>query len=91
VIADDAYLRESILQPNAKIVNGYDANVMPNFQGQLSEENVIQLIAYIKSLAGNAAPAPTQGGNPPATAPTPAVKKPKVAIKEAAANMMPQQ
>ncbi len=45
VIADDAYLRESILDPNAKIVAGFEPNVMPNFKGQVSEENVIQLIA----------------------------------------------
>jgi cytochrome c oxidase subunit 2 len=57
VLADDAYLRESILQPNAKIVAGFEPNIMPNFQGQLSEEQVIQLIAYIKSLASGAAPA----------------------------------
>ncbi len=50
VIADDAYLRESILDPNAKIVAGFEPNVMPNFKGQVSEENVIQLIGFIKSL-----------------------------------------
>lgn len=57
VIADDAYLRESILDPNAKIVAGFEPNVMPNFKGQVSEEGVIQLIAFIKSLAGNSAAA----------------------------------
>jgi cytochrome c oxidase subunit 2 len=88
VIADDAYLRESILQPNAKIVNTFEANVMPNFQGQLSEENVIQLIAYIKSLSPAAAPA--QGGNQPAAVPAGSTKKPKAPIK-AAANPVPQQ
>ena len=49
VVADEQYLRESILNPRAKIVQGYDA-IMPSFQGQLSEEQVLQLIAYIKSL-----------------------------------------
>ena len=49
VIADDAYLRESILQPMAKIVKGYPP-AMPTFAGQLSEEEVMSLIAYIKSL-----------------------------------------
>ncbi|HEY7306672.1 MAG TPA: cytochrome c oxidase subunit II [Bryobacteraceae bacterium] len=68
VIADDAYLRESILDANAKIVNGFEPNVMPNFKGQLSEENVIQLIAYIKSLSP-AAPA-SQQGRPPTTTPS---------------------
>ena len=54
VTADDAYLRESILDPNAKIVQGFEPNVMPNFKGQIAEENVIQLIAYIKSLSPSA-------------------------------------
>jgi len=51
VAADDAYIRESILEPNAKVVSGFQPNIMPNFKGQLSEESVIQLIAYIKSLS----------------------------------------
>jgi cytochrome c oxidase subunit 2 len=50
IIADDAYLRESILQPTAKIVQGFQP-IMPTYQGQLSEENLIQLIEYIKSLS----------------------------------------
>lgn len=58
--ADDAYLRESILEPNAKIVAGFEPNVMPNFKGQLSEEQTIQLIAYIKSLSPTG-PASQQG------------------------------
>jgi cytochrome c oxidase subunit 2 len=48
-VADDTYLRESILVPAAKIVAGYQP-VMPTFQGQLGEEDVAALIAYIKSL-----------------------------------------
>jgi cytochrome c oxidase subunit II len=64
VIADDAYLRESILEPNAKIVAGFEPNVMPNFKGQISEEGVIQLIAYIKSLSPTA-PASQQGTQQP--------------------------
>jgi cytochrome c oxidase subunit 2 len=51
VIADDAYLRESILNPQAKIVAGFQRpSIMPSFQGLLSEEQVLELIAYIKSL-----------------------------------------
>jgi cytochrome c oxidase subunit 2 len=49
VTADEAYIRESILQPNAKIVAGY-APVMPTFQGLVTEEGVLQLVEYIKSL-----------------------------------------
>lgn len=49
VMADEAYLRESILTPGAKVVAGFNP-VMPTFQGQLSEEQVLQIIAYLKSL-----------------------------------------
>ncbi len=57
VTANDDYLRESILTPQAKIVAGFQP-VMPTFKGQLSEEQVMQLIAYIKSLGG---PSGTEG------------------------------
>jgi cytochrome c oxidase subunit 2 len=50
VVADEAYLRESILDPRAKIVQGYQA-VMPTFQGLVSEEGMLQLVTYIKSLS----------------------------------------
>ena len=46
---DESYIRESIINPNAKIVKGYPP-VMPTFRGQLSEEQILDLIAYIKSL-----------------------------------------
>ncbi len=49
VTADDAYIRESILQPQAKIVKGYNP-IMPSFQGKLTDAQVQQLIDYIKSL-----------------------------------------
>jgi cytochrome c oxidase subunit 2 len=49
VLADENYLRESIVNPGAKIVEGYE-NVMPSFQGQINEEDLLALIAYIKSL-----------------------------------------
>jgi cytochrome c oxidase subunit 2 len=49
VVADETYIRESILNPRAKIVAGYQP-VMPTFQGQVSEEQVLQLLAYIKSM-----------------------------------------
>ncbi len=67
VVADDAYLRESILTPKAKIVAGYQP-LMPTFQGLVSEEQVLQLIAYIKSLKGPQA-APGAAVPAPATAP----------------------
>jgi cytochrome c oxidase subunit 2 len=49
VVADDGYLRESIVNPQAKIVAGYKP-VMPTFQGLISEEDVMRLLAYVKSL-----------------------------------------
>ncbi|MGE3342076.1 MAG: cytochrome c oxidase subunit II [Vicinamibacterales bacterium] len=49
VVADENYLRESIMNPMAKIVRGYQP-LMPTFQGTVSEENLLQLIAYIKTL-----------------------------------------
>jgi cytochrome c oxidase subunit 2 len=49
VTADDAYIRESIVEPNAKIVAGYQP-LMPTYQGQLTEEQILALTAYIRSL-----------------------------------------
>lgn len=53
VMADESYLRESILHSQAKIVAGYQP-LMPTFQGLVSEEGLMSLMEYIKSLpAGN--------------------------------------
>jgi cytochrome c oxidase subunit 2 len=49
VTADLDYLRESILDPRARIVAGYNA-VMPTYQGQIGEEELVQLLQYIRSL-----------------------------------------
>ncbi|HSR66418.1 MAG TPA: cytochrome c oxidase subunit II [Acidobacteriota bacterium] len=51
---DEEYTRESILNPRAKVVSGYQP-VMPSFQGQISEENLLRLIAYIKSIGADTA------------------------------------
>jgi cytochrome c oxidase subunit II len=51
VIADESYIRESILNPNAKITYAFKRDVMPTFDGQISEEGILQLIAFIKSLS----------------------------------------
>lgn len=64
VTADDAYIRESILQPAAKIVARYPP-VMPTFQGQLTEEQILDLTAYIKSLQSQPVPAKGYGIAPP--------------------------
>jgi cytochrome c oxidase subunit 2 len=52
VTADENYLRESILNPQAKITAGFQP-LMPPFQGRVNEEQVMQLIAYIKALGDN--------------------------------------
>jgi len=66
VVADEAYIRESILQPKAKIVAGYQP-VMPTFQGLVTEEQILNLTAYIKSLQSQ--PVPAKGaGIAPSTA-----------------------
>ncbi|MBN59807.1 MAG: cytochrome c oxidase subunit II [Gemmatimonadetes bacterium] len=50
VTVDVDYLRESILQPRAKIVEGYEP-IMPVFEGQISEQSLLQIVSYIKSLS----------------------------------------
>ena len=50
-MADEAYIRESIVLPQAKVVAGFQP-VMPTFQGLVTEEQLLQLIAYVKSLKG---------------------------------------
>lgn len=57
--ADESYLRESILNPQAKLVAGYQP-LMPTFQGLVNEEALMALIEYIKTLQP-AAGAPNQG------------------------------
>ena len=52
VIADENYIRESILAPSAKVVNGYQP-IMPSFAGQISDDELIDLIAYIKSIGAD--------------------------------------
>ena len=50
VIADEAYIRDSILQPRKDIVAGFEP-IMPSFKGQVTEGQITRLIAYIKSLS----------------------------------------
>ncbi|MDQ1728539.1 MAG: cytochrome c oxidase subunit [Pyrinomonadaceae bacterium] len=74
--ADESYIRESIENPAAKVVNGFNP-IMPTFQGQVTPEQLIQIISYIKSLqisnpqsttpaapAAKAAPATQTGATP---------------------------
>ena len=77
VVADDAYIRESIVNPQAKIVSGFQP-IMPTFQGLVTEEQLLQLISYVKSLSGagaTQAPAGTSAPTQPQTRSTPENKK----------------
>jgi cytochrome c oxidase subunit II len=49
VVVDEAYVRESILNPGAKITAGFQP-IMPAFQGLVTEEQLLELIEYVKSL-----------------------------------------
>jgi cytochrome c oxidase subunit 2 len=57
VVADDAYLRDSILQPTRDVVDGYP-DIMPSFSGLIGDEEVLALTAYIRSLRDQEAKAP---------------------------------
>ena len=75
-MVDEGYLRESILNSQAKIVKGFQP-LMPTFQGLISEENLVALIEHVKSMSPNATPGapaapPASAG---ATAGKPAEKK----------------
>ena len=74
VTADEGYIRESILNPQAKVVTGFGP-IMPSFQGQISEEQLLQLVAYVKSLS-TAKPEAATAKPPPAPAQPSAAAKP---------------
>jgi cytochrome c oxidase subunit 2 len=63
VVADEAYVRESIVNPAARVVAGYQP-VMPTYQGLVSEEQLIALVAYIESLQVPSEAAPASDGAP---------------------------
>jgi len=63
VVADEAYVRESIVNPQAKVVAGFQP-IMPTFQGLVTEEQLLQLIAYVRSLGEVAPPAPAGAAAP---------------------------
>lgn len=50
VLADEDYVRESILEPQAKLVAGWPP-VMPTYKGRLQDREITALIAYLKSLS----------------------------------------
>lgn len=55
VIADDRYIRDSILLPHSQVVAGYSP-IMPAFTGQISESDLLAVIAYLKSTASHTTP-----------------------------------
>jgi len=63
VKADEEYIRNSILNPSGQVVEGYQP-IMPTFKGQVTEEQLVSLVAYVKSLNPNAA---TTGSTPTTT------------------------
>jgi cytochrome c oxidase subunit 2 len=73
VSADETYIRESILNPGAKIVGGYK-NIMPTFEGQIDEDGLIALVAYVKALGNGMGNPPVPVANPDA-APYPVTPK----------------
>ena len=75
ITADEAYVRNSILNPSEHIVAGYP-NIMPTFKGQVGEEQLLQIMTYIKSLSPNqssgiSTTAPARSNNPRTGVPTP--------------------
>ena len=68
LVADDAYIRESILSPGAKIVAGWE-NIMPTFRGQISEEEIYSLVAYFRSLERGQTPPRVEDYPPPTATP----------------------
>jgi cytochrome c oxidase subunit 2 len=85
VTADEAYIRESVLNPTAKVVAGFQP-IMPTFQGQISEEQIFHLIEYIKSLS---IAAPATGAADPNPS-TPAVPMPATQPAETPGSAAPQ-
>lgn len=53
VVVDESYLRDSILLPQKQVVAGFEP-IMPSFEGQISEADILKIIAYIKSLSTEA-------------------------------------
>ena len=83
VKADDEYIRNSILNPSSQIVEGFQP-IMPTFKGQVTEEQLVSLVAYIKSLSGvtgsaasstNSATSPASSNSATNTASTPAANR----------------
>ena len=68
-VANDDYIRRSILEPSAQVVDGWQP-IMPTFQGQLGEEQLLALVAYVRSIG------PGPGAAPPQPRPSPPPRPP---------------
>jgi len=75
VVADNEYVRESIVTPWRLITKGYD-QTMPAYKGQLTEEQVLNLMTYIKSVSGSVAGSPTAPAGRETKGTTPGVDGP---------------
>lgn len=73
ITADENYIRESILNPSAKVTSGFKP-IMPVFQGLVSEEQLTALVAYVKSLTPQASGA---AGTPSLISPGKQPQEPK--------------
>jgi cytochrome c oxidase subunit 2 len=68
VLADEEYIRRSIEDPGAEVVFGYQ-NIMPTFKGQISREEINEVIAFIKELRQGRMPTRVEETPPPRTTP----------------------
>jgi cytochrome c oxidase subunit 2 len=74
VVADEDYIRRSILYPGSQIVAGWQ-DIMPTFRGQVSEEEIVELIAFIKGLRRGQTPRRVEDYPPPTQTPPINTKK----------------
>lgn len=86
--ADETYVRDSIVNPTKNIVQGYQP-IMPTFKGQVTEEQMNWLVAYIKSLGTNQAASSSAPATAAPAASTPANAAPAVPAPKTAANSSP--
>jgi cytochrome c oxidase subunit II len=89
ISADETYIRESILNPGAKVVSGFK-NIMPTFEGQIDEDGMVALVQYVKALGNGMANVPVPVANPDA-APYPVAPKSEPQMAKPDNNTMPTQ
>jgi cytochrome c oxidase subunit 2 len=75
ITADETYIRESIVTPSAKVVNGFQP-IMPTYQGLVAEEGLMQLVAYVRSLQRPSGPSGMVEGSSTQGAPASAAPPP---------------